>query len=1090
MQRAIRRPFEVRRRFFIGLTAAALLWPAIAGPAVARSTPPIDAGRPAAEAAASAAASDASLEAMSLDATSDPGAASSDPADPMADPTADRKAKGPVSFRAPTVAELHAAGLHTSSFQCPDAFVSTPGDALGPGLAGALGGTSCTHGGDYVGDTAPEFAPALFPGYSSPGIPCYSTGPFVHVFYGYRSTDPNRIATVGPRIRETVSRIDDIFANAAAKVGAVRHVRWRMAACKLVITAVALPANTVNQQNPGPIRANLISRGIMSSAEKGLIFTDDGESGCSGIAGIAEWQDDESTSSSNLSNRGGMMARVFGWCWSPVGYIDVSSEVGAHELSHTLGAVGDTAPHSSARTGGRSHCTDGIDLMCYNDGGGEPHLVCADAYPPTLDCNKDDYFNPNPPAGSYLATHWNPARNVFLATTAPGSFEVPPRPKATLTSPGTSVVAGTINPTATATAASDGSAVVQVEFWLGQTSIGTDSSAPFTAQFDTIPDSFGGFPNGAVLKLVAVAVDAQGRTGPSTAANLTVGNPKVRLTAPAAWARQPSSSVTWSAIASAWPGRTVTKVELLDSGTVIATDTTAPYGGAVPLDDGAHFLQARVTDSGGVSRESVERDVSRGPTGPVVTIVSPAEFESVAATTGKPQNIEAIVVARPGRTVTKVDFTANLVPIGGGSDTTSPYEVSWTPLAFGSYEIVATATDSTGATGTSNPRTVDVSDVPGLSVSITSPGDNAGASGSVNATAAVTKTSNWVVQQVDFELDGSNVGTDLTAPYQAPIDLTGYVGRHVLRAVVSADDSGSPGTAASAGTILAMPGGVTVGAPANGATLTGNVTVTAGVTGFDPNAISPLYVAIGDDLLVTDLFGPAFTGSFSSAGLEDGPTTLAITDGGFGSSAINSAPIGVTLKNATASWLAPASGATIAANTILSAKATADGGNLVEQVRFFVDGVDIGGDWSSPFQLTWNIASVANGAHTIRADAILTDGRTLSTGSRSVTVKVGAVTRLAGTDRYGTAVAISKASFAPGVPVAYIATGASFPDALAGAAVAGHVGGPILLVPGTSIPAAVAAELTRLKPAKIVVLGGTSVVSDGVKAALAAYVGP
>src|SRR4029077_1615027 len=186
-----------------------------------------------------------------LGSTADPGATLGDPGDPMADPNAKPKAKGPVSFRGPTIAELKAAGLHTSAFLCPGAFVSTPGESVGPGLAKALGGTSCTHGGDYVGDTAPEFAPTLFPGYSSPGIPCYTTGPFVHVFYGYRSGSTNRIATVGPRIRETISRIDDIFANAAAKVGAVRHIRWRMASCKVVITAVDLSATLVNQQNPG-----------------------------------------------------------------------------------------------------------------------------------------------------------------------------------------------------------------------------------------------------------------------------------------------------------------------------------------------------------------------------------------------------------------------------------------------------------------------------------------------------------------------------------------------------------------------------------------------------------------------------------------------------------------------------------------------------------------------------------------------------------------------------------------------------------------------------------------------------------------------
>ncbi|HEU0236863.1 MAG TPA: cell wall-binding repeat-containing protein, partial [Candidatus Limnocylindrales bacterium] len=54
--------------------------------------------------------------------------------------------------------------------------------------------------------------------------------------------------------------------------------------------------------------------------------------------------------------------------------------------------------------------------------------------------------------------------------------------------------------------------------------------------------------------------------------------------------------------------------------------------------------------------------------------------------------------------------------------------------------------------------------------------------------------------------------------------------------------------------------------------------------------------------------------------------------------------------------------------------------------------------------------------------------------------------RYAGSDRYATAAAISAAHYAPGVAVAYVATGANFPDALAGAAVAGNLGGPLLLV--------------------------------------------
>ena len=91
----------------------------------------------------------------------------------------------------------------------------------------------------------------------------------------------------------------------------------------------------------------------------------------------------------------------------------------------------------------------------------------------------------------------------------------------------------------------------------------------------------------------------------------------------------------------------------------------------------------------------------------------------------------------------------------------------------------------------------------------------------------------------------------------------------------------------------------------------------------------------------------------------------------------------------------------------------------------------------------------------------------------------GSVTRLAGADRYATSVAISSGTFSTGLTV-FIATGINFPDALGGGPVAGGLPGPLLLVPGTSVPASVAGELRRLDPDTVVILGGTGVVSDGV----------
>ncbi len=92
--------------------------------------------------------------------------------------------------------------------------------------------------------------------------------------------------------------------------------------------------------------------------------------------------------------------------------------------------------------------------------------------------------------------------------------------------------------------------------------------------------------------------------------------------------------------------------------------------------------------------------------------------------------------------------------------------------------------------------------------------------------------------------------------------------------------------------------------------------------------------------------------------------------------------------------------------------------------------------------------------------------------------------RLSGSDRYATAAAVS-AQFDPGVPVAYVASGVGYADALSAAPAAAVRGGPLLLTAPTVAPASLVAELRRLKPLQIVVVGGLSAVSASVYRTLA-----
>lgn len=92
------------------------------------------------------------------------------------------------------------------------------------------------------------------------------------------------------------------------------------------------------------------------------------------------------------------------------------------------------------------------------------------------------------------------------------------------------------------------------------------------------------------------------------------------------------------------------------------------------------------------------------------------------------------------------------------------------------------------------------------------------------------------------------------------------------------------------------------------------------------------------------------------------------------------------------------------------------------------------------------------------------------------------VDRISGADRYEAAVNISKQSHPGTSGVVYLVTGQNYPDALSAAPAAVHTGkGPLLLTPPNSLPAIVAAEIARLNPDLVVIVGGVNSVSQTVE---------
>lgn len=92
----------------------------------------------------------------------------------------------------------------------------------------------------------------------------------------------------------------------------------------------------------------------------------------------------------------------------------------------------------------------------------------------------------------------------------------------------------------------------------------------------------------------------------------------------------------------------------------------------------------------------------------------------------------------------------------------------------------------------------------------------------------------------------------------------------------------------------------------------------------------------------------------------------------------------------------------------------------------------------------------------------------------------GSVQRLSGSDRYETARAVGRTVWTKPVGTVYLAAGQDFPDALASGAAAAKTREPLYLTRTDTLPTPIRQELERLRPSRVVVVGGTAVVNERV----------
>ena len=457
------------------------------------------------------------------------------------------------------------------------------------------------------------------------------------------------------------------------------------------------------------------------------------------------------------------------------------------------------------------------------------------------------------------------------APNAPPSVGITaPASGATFTAPATIAIAANASDT-------DGT-IARVDFYNGATLLGSDTSAPYQWSWTGVA--------AGTYSLTARAIDDDGAQTTSAAVSVTVNNstggnppPSVSLTSPAAGSTFPlSSKIAIAAVASDSNG-TVQRVEFYAGSTLLGTDASSPYGltwKGPPA--GTYTLTARAIDNGGAQTTSAPVTITVGSGGsnasPSVSITSPASGATFAA----PATIAiAANASDTDGTVARVDFYNGSTLLG--SDTSAPYQWSWTGVAAGTYTLTARATDDDGAQTTSASVSVSVNNpASNASPSVAITGPAAGATFIAPATIAIAANASdtdGTVARVDFYNGATLLGSDTSAPYQW--SWTGVAAGTYTVTARATDDDGAQTTSASVSVSVNNPASnaspsVAITGPAAGATFTAPATIAIAASASDTDGtVARVDFYNGATLLGSDTSAPY---QWSWTGVAEGTYTL------------------------------------------------------------------------------------------------------------------------------------------------------------------------------------------------------------------------
>ena len=306
---------------------------------------------------------------------------------------------------------------------------------------------------------------------------------------------------------------------------------------------------------------------------------------------------------------------------------------------------------------------------------------------------------------------------LLLAAVPIGAANLPPTVFLNPPTGGMAVPAGTPIQLIATVSDPDGS-VTKVDFYVGETLLGTASPIPLPPGFPLSPVFYLWQPTEEGVYLVSArATDDAGAVATSLVESVVIGSGTSDLP-PTVSLRKPANGAEFSKVsqilleADATDDGQVISVEFFDLGVSIGKVSTEPFALTLPsLEEGPHILSAVATDNTGNTTTSDPVTIKILPPAPnlppTIQLLGVQSLDQLA----EPVNLQLTATAQDSDgSIASVEYFDGEKPLGKSA--TAPFAITLSSLGFGIHTLTARATDNEGSVGASAPATIRVGSNP------------------------------------------------------------------------------------------------------------------------------------------------------------------------------------------------------------------------------------------------------------------------------------------------------------------------------------------------------------------------------------------